>query len=291
MSISCAVVSYHNPPDQIADVLRSVSATPGVALTLIDNSTDDALSAVAREFGARYIHRPDNLGFGAAHNLAILEAVQQGSQYHLVLNPDISFGPEVIPTLRAYMDTHPDIGFIMPDIRYPDGSRQHLCKLLPNPADLSVRRFLPSLYRMSGRLDTYEMRRSGYDRIMEVPALSGCFMFLRVSVLEKIGGFDERFFMYLEDVDLSRRIGEVARTVYYPGVSITHAYQKGSYKTSALLRRHIRSAIRYFNKWGWCFDARREEVNRAALQKMGRAEQVHHETAADRPHMTRSRRP
>ncbi|RZI41651.1 glycosyltransferase family 2 protein [Herbaspirillum sp. HC18] len=291
MSISCAVVSYHNPPEQIADVLRSVCATPGVALTLIDNSADDALSAVAHEFGARYIHRPENLGFGAAHNLAIGEALQQGSEYHLVLNPDISFGPEVIPTLRAYMDAHPDIGFIMPDIRYPDGSRQHLCKLLPNPADLSVRRFLPSLYRMSGRLDTYEMRRSGYDRIMEVPSLSGCFMFLRVSVLEKIGGFDERFFMYLEDVDLSRRIGEVARTVYYPGVSITHAYQKGSYKSSTLLRRHIRSAIRYFNKWGWWFDARRGEVNRAALRGMGRAEPAHHETAADQPQMTRSRRP
>jgi GT2 family glycosyltransferase len=90
-------------------------------------------------------------------------------------------------------------------------------------------------------------------------------MFLRASVLRKTGGFDERYFMYLEDVDLSRRIGRVARTVYYPTVCITHAYQKGSYKSSVLLRRHIRSAIRYFNKWGWFFDAERTDVNRAAL--------------------------
>ncbi|WP_151635790.1 glycosyltransferase family 2 protein [Noviherbaspirillum aerium] len=269
MQISCAIVSYHNPPEQIAEVLRSIASTPmESAIYLIDNSADDALAEVARRFGARYIHRPDNPGFGAAHNLAMREALEQGARYHVVLNPDISFGPEVLPALLAYMEAHQDIGLVMPDIRYPDGSRQHLCKLLPTPADLWVRRFLPGLYESSGRLDTYEMRRSGYDRIMDVPALSGCFMFLRSSVLKQVGGFDERFFMYLEDVDLSRRIGKVARTVFYPKASIIHAYQKGSYKSSALLKRHIRSAIQYFRKWGWLFDAERDAINRKALRQM-----------------------
>ncbi|OWW19978.1 glycosyltransferase family 2 protein [Noviherbaspirillum denitrificans] len=268
MSISCAIVSYHNPPAEIADVLRSVAATPGVAVMLIDNSRDDSLGAIARQFGVRYIHRPDNPGFGAAHNLAIEEALASGATYHMVINPDVTFGPEVIPGLRSYMDAHPGVGLVMPDIRYPDGSHQHLCKLLPHPGDLLVRRFLPTLYSLSGRLDTYEMRSSGYERTMDVPALSGCFMFLRTSVLRKTGGFDERFFMYLEDVDLSRRIGRVARTVYYPAVSITHAYQKGSYKSSVLLRRHIRSAILYFNKWGWFFDDERAAVNRAAMRAL-----------------------
>lgn len=268
MSISCSVVSYHNPPAQIEDVLRSVAAVPGVALTLVDNSSNDSLAAVAGQFGARYIHRPDNPGFGAAHNIAIAEALAAGTDYHIVVNPDVSFGPEVIPGLLAFMDAHPDIGLVMPDIRYPDGSRQHLCKLLPHPGDLLVRRFLPALYRLSGRVDTYEMRHSGYDRTMDVPALSGCFMFLRTSVLRKTGGFDERYFMYLEDVDLSRRIGRIARTVYFPLVAITHAYQKGSYKSSALLVRHIRSAIHYFNKWGWFFDAERAAMNRAALRAL-----------------------
>lgn len=266
MSISCSVVTYHNPPDQIAAVLRSVSATPGVAVTVVDNSSDDKLAEVAHRFGARYVHRPDNPGFGAAHNIAIRDALASTSRYHLVLNPDVSFDDKVIPALKAYMDAHPDIGLIMPDIRYPDGSRQYLCKLLPHPIDLFVRRFVPTLYRLSGRVETYEMRRSGYDRIMDVPALSGCFMFLRSAVLQKTGGFDERFFMYLEDVDLSRRIGRLARTVFFPLVSITHAYQKGSYKSSALLWRHISSAVRYFNKWSWFFDAERGAVNRAALK-------------------------
>jgi GT2 family glycosyltransferase len=269
MQISCAVVSYHNSPEQIAEVLRSIAETPmDIALCLVDNSSDDRLSVVARRYGARYIHRPDNPGFGAAHNLAMREALEQGTRYHAVLNPDIVFGPDVLPALFAYMEAHQDIGLVMPDIRYPGGSRQYLCKLLPTPADLLVRRFLPALYRASGRLETYEMRKGDYDNIMYVPALSGCFMFLRAEVLRQTGGFDERFFMYLEDVDLSRRIGSRARTVYYPKVTITHAYQKGSYKSRALLLRHIRSAIQYFRKWGWLFDAERSAMNNRALKQM-----------------------
>ncbi len=276
MSISCSVVSYHNSATQIADVLRSVRETPLEMLVyLVDNSRDDKLVAVAKQFGATYMHRPENPGYGVAHNRAIKDAIARGSEYHVVLNPDVRFGPEVIPALHAYMESHRDIGHIMPDIRYPDGRRQHLCKLLPHPLDLSVRRFLPGLYERSGRLDDYEMRRGGYQGITDVPALSGCFMFLRTDVLRQVGGFDERFFMYLEDVDLSRRIARVARTVYYPAVSIVHDYQKGSYKSSDLLWRHIRSAIQYFNKWGWIFDAERRAVNEAALKALRRSVRSH----------------
>lgn len=269
MRISCSVVSFHNPPKQVAQTLHNVAATPGnIALCLLDNSRTDALAAIACEAGARYVHLPSNPGFGAAHNIAIREAIANGYDYHLVLNPDIAFGPEVIPALAAYMQAHPDVGLLMPDIRYPDGRRQHLCKLLPNPVDLLLRRFMPSLYRASGRLATYELHRSGYNRVMDVPSLSGCFMFLRTSVLRQVDGFDEGFFLYMEDFDLSRRIGRVARTVFYPAVSVTHEYQQGSYKKASLLRHHLRSAFRYFNKWGWLFDAERRAVNRRTLRSL-----------------------
>jgi GT2 family glycosyltransferase len=269
MRISCSVVSYHNPSEQVEAALRSVAASPGdIALSLLDNSRTDALAAVARAVSATYRHLPSNPGFGAAHNIAIGNAIAAGHDYHLVLNPDIAFGTDVIPSLTAYMDAHPDIGLIMPDIRYPDGQRQHLCKLLPTPTDLLLRRFLPPLYRASGRLAAYELHRSGYDRVMDVPSLSGCFMFLRTSVLKQVGGFDESFFLYMEDFDLCRRIGQVARTVFYPAVSVTHGYQKGSYRSSRLLAHHLRSAVRYFNKWGWFFDAERERINRRTLEAL-----------------------
>jgi hypothetical protein len=96
---------------------------------------------------------------------------------------------------------------------------------------------------------------------MEVPNLSGCFMLLRVDVLNIVGLFDEQFFMYLEDTDLSRRINNQFQTMYYPEVSIIHKYEKGSYKVFKLLVYHIQSAFKYFNKYGWFFDPVRTTIN------------------------------
>lgn len=85
---------------------------------------------------------------------------------------------------------------------------------------------------------------------------------------EKVGGFDERFFMYAEDLDLCRRIGEVSKTMFYPGVSIYHEYEKGSYKNRKLLKYHICSVVKYFNKWGWIFDGKRAATNRKCLKQL-----------------------
>jgi hypothetical protein len=119
------------------------------------------------------------------------------------------------------------------------------------------------------RNEMYELKFTGYDKIMEVPYLSGCFMFIRTEVLKKVGLFDERFFMYLEDTDLPRRIHRVSKTVYYPGVSIYHEYGKGSYKNPKLLKYHLDSVIKYFNKYGWLFDKERDEINKKTLEKLG----------------------
>jgi hypothetical protein len=95
------------------------------------------------------------------------------------------------------------------------------------------------------------MRETGYNKIMEVPILSGCFMFLRTDIFTSIGGFDERFFMYLEDFDLTRRMGEKSKTIFFPEVEIVHAHAKESYKNKKMMWIHIKSTIKYFNKWGW----------------------------------------
>ena len=144
---------------------------------------------------------------------------------------------------------------------YPNGEVQYLCKLLPTPLDLFGRRFIPFKAFQEKRNAWYEMHWSGYEKVMEVPSLSGCFMFIRTDILKRIGGFDERFFMYAEDLDLCRRIGEIARTMYYPQASVFHEYEKGSYKNRKLLRYHICSIIKYFNKWGWFIDQKRKKRN------------------------------
>ena len=235
---------------------------------LIDNSPAAALGALARAFDADYVHLPQNPGYGRAHNFAIRCGLALGSDYHLVLNPDIHFSPDVLPAMLHYMEANREVGLLSPRVKYPNGHPQHLCKLLPTPLDLLIRRFCPPLHRLTGRLAQYELHHSGYDRIMDVPALSGCFMLIRASVLRDVGGFDERFFLYFEDVDLTRRIGGVARTLYFPHVSIVHDYGKGSYKSVRLTLCHTLSAIRYFNKWGWFADAERDHINRNAIRRL-----------------------
>jgi GT2 family glycosyltransferase len=164
------------------------------------------------------------------------------------------------------MDQHPDVGLLAPRVHYPDGRLQPLCKLLPHPLELAVRRFLPLLHRSSGRLARYELHATGYSRVMDVPALSGCFMLMRVETVLRAGLFDERFFLYFEDVDLSRRVGRIARTVFVPHVAIVHDYARGSYRNWRLLWHHLVSATRYFNKWGWLRDAERDRINARALR-------------------------
>ena len=235
-----------------------------LCLTIIDHSPTPLVRAeLPRDPRLVYIHNPLNPGFGAGHNLAMLEAVQS-SHYHLVLNPDVEFDPAILQRMFQHMEENPSVGMISPKILYPSGEVQHLCKLLPTPADVFLRRVLGNTDWVKRRNMQYEMRKSGYDQKMNVPCLSGCFMMIRSSVLKEVGVFDERFFMYFEDVDLGRRIHQHYVTLFFPGCIVIHHYQKGSYFQINLLRTHIRSAIAYFGKWGWVFDAERDSINATA---------------------------
>lgn len=268
---SCSVVCYNNPPPQLERVLSSVMASlPSIRLYVVENSALPSLAPVARRYGAHYSHLPHNPGYGGGHNHAIGDALARGSAYHFVLNPDIYIAAGDLGAMLRFMERHRDVGLLSPRVHYPDGRLQPLCKLLPNPADMLLRRLLPALHRSSGRQALYELHHSGYDRLMEVPVLSGCFLLLRADVLRQVGLFDERFFLYFEDVDLSRRIGRVARTMYFPRLKIVHDYTKGSYRQPRLFWHHLVSAQRYFNKWGWFRDPERNLVNRRVLRLLHR---------------------
>lgn len=268
--LTASIVTYHHSLEEIRKVIDCVLTGKTEILYIIDNSLNDALRVVEKiSDKIRYIHNA-NIGYGGAHNIAIRDAMKKGSVYHVVINPDVYFEKGVLEKLAEYMDVNPLVGLVMPKVLYPDGKIQYLCKLLPAPVDLFGRRFCPWESYWVHKNERYELRFTGYDKEMEVPSLSGCFMFMRVSVLAKIGGFDERFFMYAEDLDLCRRIGQVAKTMYYPEVYIFHEYAKGSYKNRKLLKYHICSVIKYFNKWGWFFDTERSKTNKNALTQYGK---------------------
>jgi GT2 family glycosyltransferase len=267
-----SVVLFKNDSTLAARAVMSALATDIVAkVIIVDNSPEDSLKSLENlDARVSYIFNPSNSGFGRGHNIAIKRSITLGSRYHLVLNPDVEFGREVIPYLLDTLGQNDSIGAVMPKIVFPDGRRQYLCKLLPTPLDLILRRFLPSSWQSPRVQSLYELQSIPLDRISDVPTLSGCFLLMRTCLLKQLGGFDERFFMYLEDVDLVRRVGAISRTVFVPQVEIVHHYAKGSYKSARLLGYHIASAIRYFNKWGWVFDQEREVRNKlvsCALEK------------------------
>jgi len=272
-TINVSIVLFKNNQEMVSKVINSCLSSELIyKIYLIDNSpTDEFKDFVNIDSRIKYIFNNANLGFGKAHNIAMRKSIENSVPYHLVLNPDVYFDEGVLEELYEYMEGNKDVGLVMPKVLYPDGRIQYLCKLLPTPFDLFGRRFLnfyPFKKYIEKRNEIYELRFTGYDKIMEVPYLSGCFMFIRTKVLEKVGLFDERFFMYLEDTDLSRRIHKMAKTIYYPYVHIYHEYGKGSYKNKKLLKYHIESAIKYFNKWGWFFDKERREINKKVLSKL-----------------------
>lgn len=264
--LNISIVLYNNSEGQIKKLLGSInSITAEYHAYFIDHSVDNRLSSLINEYDYDYIDSTrDNGGYGKGHNIAMRITQKEDVPYHLVLNPDILFDPGTVEQIIAFMEKNKDIGLLMPKICYPNKKLQHLCKKLPTPLDLFLRRF--SFFKekflfIKKRVEQYELLYKDYNKMMDVPSLSGCFMFLRTSAIREVGLFDERFFMYLEDVDLTRRIKRAYRTVYYPEVTIFHEYQKGSYRELRLLLLHSISAIKYFNKWGWVFDSERKAFN------------------------------
>ena len=264
--VTASIVIYKTPEELIKKILYCSHTSIIEKIYVIDNSPTDSMRRMILDSSDKviYIYGHGNIGYGAAHNVGIKEAMKIGADYHVVLNPDIRFAEGTIEALEAFAKNHIDIGMIMPNVIYPNGRQQYLCKLSPSPLDILGRRLLPD-YLFAKRNARYEMRETGYDRIRNVPCLSGCFMFLNLQIIERVGLFDERFFMYFEDFDLIRRIHKVSKTIFFPKVTIIHDHA-GEHRTNKkLLKISIESTIKYFNKWGWIFDLDRKLWNKYAF--------------------------
>ncbi|MFH0710699.1 MAG: glycosyltransferase family 2 protein [Pseudomonadota bacterium] len=269
-SLSASIVLYNNPLAMLKKVIKSVLDTSlNITLYLIDNSPIDTFKTLAAlDTRITYIHNPSNLGYGAAHNIAIAKSIESGINYHLVLNPDVYFENGVLEKVMTYMDANLDVGLLMPKVLYPNGDIQYIAKLLPTPWDLFARRFIPIKSYLEKINRRYSLIFFDYSSTVQIPFVSGCFMFLRTDTLKQVGIFDENYFMYLEDADLSRRIGTVSKTILYPHVHIYHEYERGAHKNFRLLWIFICSTFTYFNKYGWFFDSYRKKINRQALEQL-----------------------
>ena len=287
MTITASIVTYNHHLLDFEPVLRSLFASPVDVVYVIDHSDSMLeLKAELQEFarrvlngepelkqkasnGFKLIYLPhENNGYGGGHNVALKDAMKLGSKYHLVVNPDVWFGPEVMPKLVRYMEEHEDVGQMMPKVLFPNGQIQRLAKMLPTPFDMFGRLCIPN-FIIKRRNTIYELQQSGFTKILNVPYLSGCFMFLRMSAVQDVGLFDEQFFMYAEDIDMTRRIHKKYKTLYYPCTTIYHTFTRGSRKSLRLLRIHVVNIMLYFNKWGWLKDEERNTVNENVMQQIG----------------------
>ena len=194
---------------------------------------------------------PENKGFGHGHNKAFDVCPQ--ADYHLILNPDVIIHDNSLEILVEQLKAHQDIALIVPKILNTDGTIQHLNKRNPTFFNLFARRSLPGFIQaipaIKRRMDFYIMLDKGYDNPCELSYCSGCFMLFPQAVFKQLNGFDDGFFLYLEDADISRRAAQIGRVLFFPDAVITHYWNKGSYKKVFLTWISIKSFFYYSRKW------------------------------------------
>ena len=272
--LNISIVLYKTPEDEwkplVEELLRSEKVH---TIYLIDNSPEDSGFRIQdsefriQDSKVSYRHTGKNIGYGAANNIAMRETIYDEIPFHLVINSDIQVTAEAIDNLLDVMQSNGAIGQLMPRVVGVNGEMQYLCKLLPTPTDLLRRILFGKRGKESKANQRFELRHLDHARPINAPYLSGCFMLLRTEALLKAGLFDERFFMYPEDIDLTRRIHRDFLTLYYPSETIVHAHRQASYHSIRMLWIHAVNMIRYFNKWGWIVDKEREAFNKFVLNR------------------------
>lgn len=267
MTLSVSIVTYHTDLNELGQCLQSLTSPIVGRIFIVDNGNEQRIADFVAGFDNIEYIASDNVGYGAAHNKAIRRAMQLGASYHLVLNSDVRFSPDILSRLIAVMEQRTEIGQLQPRIEYPDGRLQHTVRLLPTPLDVFGRRFLPAkLFRR--RNERYLLQQFDHKSELNIAYHQGSFMLLRIAALIEIGLFDERFFMYPEDIDLTRRMHRLFKTLYYPTETVIHDHRAASYRSLRMLRIHCVNMIRYFNKWGWFFDSERRTVNKQILKNI-----------------------
>ncbi len=247
--LQVVVVSY-NTRELLRDCLESLgeSRLPGrtVLVTVVDNhSPDGSADMVASDFPEHALIRNRNLGWSHGNNLGLLRAP---ARYHLLLNPDTILPPSALAETLDYMEAHPDIGALGPRLVLADGSLDAACRRgFPTPAN-ALAKFsgLARAFPGSRRLGAYNLSYLSPEDTADVGSLVGAFMLLRARALEEIGGLDQTFFMYGDDLDLCYRLGTMGwRVVYWPRVTVLH-YKRAASSGNARAGREFFQAMRRF---------------------------------------------
>jgi len=242
--------------------LRAATKPERTIVTVIDNASspplDDKMEQQLQEaFGAgelRVIRNKKNIGFGAACNQGFRS---MESEYYCILNPDVEVGQHTLTELLRHQQEQKGVGIVGPRLVYPDGTVQDSYRRFPRLVDQIIKRTpLRTLRLLRPRVRAYLMWDKDKDRTESVDWIVGACWMVRNEALRQTGTFDERFFLFYEDVDLCRRMREKGwKVVYHPAAQALHRHERlsaGGFLsifTKKTLRIHLISALKYFWKW------------------------------------------
>jgi hypothetical protein len=258
-----SIVVYGSSHEELSGAIASIEyekLAVKVSIVIVDNFGCVGIKKLCQDNKWQYCCPRSNLGFGGGHNLAT-RVCKEDYEIHLILNPDIILSAKTVNSCIDFMSKNKQIALLSPKLFNEDGSTQNICRLLPSLGGL--------LMRVGGYFSGFAHNKleSSLDLSkgpITVPAIHGACYFVRKSSFFSVGGFDEDYFLYVEDIDLCRRLSSTGEIVYFPEVGAIHAHGKGSYKNIRLTFYHLRSFFIYFQKWGLFFDPTRNKLNNPA---------------------------
>ena len=264
--LAVSVVLFHTPLDQLRTLIDTLvvaitkAGVERVEMVCVDHSEDDGYAGQCHALFAGYdqgslaltfLQLDVNRGYGAGHNHAMASV---NSRVHLILNPDVELSPDSVSfALEAFADNE-DIAVLAPIGFNQMGEPEYLAKAYPSVAVLGLRALAPKAARtfFDGSLARYEMRdREPTSTLRSITLVSGCCMWVRRSVFDRVGGFDESFFLYFEDYDLSLKMGAVGKLMEHRGIEIVHHGGQASRKGLSHVRWFVSGAFKFFRRWGW----------------------------------------
>jgi len=258
MKLSIIILNYKSK-DLVRELLNNIDQLflPwDYEIIVVDNASYDGIDKIVKNRKrVKFIQSRKNKGFAAGNNFGIKKA--QG-KYIMICNPDLAIFSDAIQILYQYMEENPIVALAGPRLVNADKSLQYSCTHFPDwHLPFYRRTFLGKTKKGKAWLDNYFMKGLNYAHNFYVPALFGACLVVRSSVLSDVGLFDERYFMYMEDLDWSRRFWEKGYKVAYVGeAEVIHLHKRDSAQNSLLkvlykktVRAHIFSFIKYFIKF------------------------------------------
>ncbi|WP_075721246.1 glycosyltransferase family 2 protein [Roseburia sp. 499] len=250
IDISITIVAYNDEEDvrnAVCSIMEHTAATIKKKIYIVDNSTEkNALDSFATQWEEVGYRKPEqNLGFGAGHNYVLSEL---DSKYHAIVNPDIILKEDSLQTLMKFMEQN-QVGMAVPRMTDEKGEFQAVYRRELTVLDMGIRMFLSSHFKK--RQAYHTMQDMDYSKTFQVPFAQGSFLVIQTELFQKLGGFDTRYFMYMEDADLCKQVNQCSSLYYCPDTTVIHKWERASKKNGKLRRIHIASMFRYFCKWGW----------------------------------------